>query len=179
MSNVGKTTIEIIADSKKAKQAFFDLQKVMDKGTADFGRRLKRNNPFKVLEESIKNAARNIEISVGSIERNFKNLETVVSNVQNRIDDFELRVNTNAFQRDLNTVQESVETLTARIGNINSKITVTVDVEGMEAAEDTLKDLDERVNNTATNISDQIKTAAANTSRLDFFSQIPGMLEEK
>ncbi|HHB2061642.1 TPA: hypothetical protein ACOQ5G_004530 [Bacillus cereus] len=49
MSNVGKTTIEIIADSKKAKQAFFDLQKVMDKGTADFGRRLKRNNPFKVL----------------------------------------------------------------------------------------------------------------------------------
>lgn len=179
MSNVGKTTIEIIADSKKAKQAFFDLQKVMDKGTADFGRRLKRNNPFKVLEESIKTASRNIEISLESVERNFKNLEAVVSNVQNRIDDFELRVNTNAFQRDLNVVQDSVEALSTRISNINSKIKVTVDVDGMEATEDTLKDLDERINNTATNISEQIKTAAANTSRLDFFSQIPGILEEK
>ncbi|XLP22381.1 phage tail protein [Bacillus toyonensis] len=179
MSNVGKTTIEIIADSKKARQAFFELQKVMDKGTADFGRLLKRNNPFKILEKTINTDSKNIETGLNKVERKFSRLEAVVEKAQNRFDTFKPRIDTNGLRQDLVTAQDGINNLSDTVKNFNTAINLQVGIEGLETTNNTLNDLEERITNSVNSISQKIESVATDTSRLDFFSQLPGQLEEK
>ncbi|WP_255477544.1 phage tail protein [Bacillus sp. BB56-3] len=179
MSNVGKTTIEIIADSKKARQAFFELQKVMDKGTADFGRRLKRNNPFKILEQTINTASKNIETGLNKVERKFSRLEAVVEKAQNRFDAFKPRIDINGLQQDLAAAQDGINSLSDSVKNFDTAINLQVGIEGLETTNNTLNDLEERVTNSVNSISQKIESVAANTNGLDFLSQLPGQIEEK
>ncbi|KIQ88488.1 tail protein [Bacillus sp. L_1B0_8] len=179
MSNVGKTTIEIIADSKKARQAFFELQKVMDKGTADFGRRLKRNNPFKILEQTINTASKSIETGLNKVERKFSRLEAVVEKAQNRFDAFKPRIDINGLQQDLAAAQDGINSLSDSVKNFDTAINLQVGIEGLETTNNTLNDLEERVTNSVNSISQKIESVAANTNQLDFLSQLPGQIEEK
>ncbi|PEQ68967.1 phage tail protein [Bacillus cereus] len=179
MSNVGKTTIEIIADSKKARQAFFELQKVMDKGTADFGRRLKRNNPFKILEQTINTASKNIETGLNKVERKFSRLEAVVEKAQNRFDTFKPRIDINGLQQDLAAAQDGINSLSDSVKNFDTAINLQVGIEGLETPNHTLNDLEERVTASVHSISQKIESVAANTNRLDFLSKLPGQVEEK
>ncbi|HGH7177529.1 TPA: hypothetical protein ACJMKJ_005173 [Bacillus wiedmannii] len=133
MSNVGRTSIEIEADSSQARRSFDDFFNYVEAATKKIERVVKQ-------ADIMGNFADKVEGSLQRAEQAFDNLER-------RINSFNPSLNINDIELDTSTVERGLRALESQIQSFNPTVTISGINLDISAIERKLAQLEQRITN--------------------------------